>query len=183
MSKTKLLLTILSVAIFVVPLTIQVIAYQDNLLGLVFPPELANLTNGNSNAINSQFKPPELVGQPEYNPNTQTATFTFRFTNPLNTEMNVGRLEAGIKCHDHGILLGNASIGDGLKLAPKETVQIIASGRLSDEAVNHFRTQHAYDDDVNIDFVNLNVEVGGVKIQVVEQNIGWISIQQFFGDA
>jgi len=132
--------------------------------------------------VNTQFKMPEMVGQPEYNPETQKAEFTFSFTNPLNTEIGVDTLEAGVRCHDHGILLGNASIGDGLTLAPGETVDITALGELSDEAVNHFLTQHANDDDVNIDFVNLNVEIGGIQIQVDEQNIGWIPIpQQIYG--
>lgn len=180
MNKTKFLLTILSVAIFVLPLAVQVLAYQDNLFGLIFPPELANLANPNSpdSIVNTQFKMPEMVGDPQYNPETKTAKFTFRFTNPLNTEIDVDTLEAGVKCHDHGILLGNASIGDGLTLAPEGTVDITALGQLSDEAVYHFLTQHANDDDVNIDFVNLNVEIGGIHIQVDEQNIGWIPIQQ-----
>ncbi len=170
----------LSVAIFVLPLAVQVIAYQDNLFGLVFPPELANLANPSSpdSIVNTQFKMPEMVGEPQYNPETKTAEFTFSFTNPLNTELDVDTLEAGVRCHDHGILLGNASIGDGLTLAPGGTADITALGQLSDEAVNHFLTQHASDDDVNIDFVNLNVEIGGVQIQVDEQNIGWIPIQQ-----
>jgi len=182
-NKTKFVLTMLSVAIFVLPLTVQVLAYQDNLLGIIFPPELANIANDNSsNPVSEQFQMPELVGEPEYNPETQTAKFTFRFTNPLNNELNVNALEAGIRCHDHGILLGNASIGNGLTLGPGETVEIMALGQLSDEAVNHFLTQHAGDDDVNVDFVNLNVEIGGIKIQLDEQNIGWIPIpQQIYG--
>ncbi len=173
----------LSVAIVVVPLAVQFLAYKDNLLGLIFPPELANLANPSSsdNPVNTQFKMPELVGV-EYYRETRTANFTFSFTNPLKTEIGVEAFEAGVRCHDHGILLGDASIGDGLTLAPGETVDIVAMGQLSPEAVNHFLTQHANEDDVNIDFVNLNVEIGGIKIQVDEQNIGWIPIpQQIYG--
>ena len=182
MNKTKILLTLLSVMIIVLPLAVQVLAYQDNLVGLIIPPEIANMANGSSSVVNSQFQPPQIVGEPEYNPETKTATFTFSFTNPLNTEMSIKTLEAGVKCHDHDLLLGNVSIGDSLTLAPGQSVEISALGKLTDEAVNHFMTQHASSNNVNVDFCNLNVEIGGVKIQVDEQNIGWITIpQQFYG--
>jgi hypothetical protein len=185
MNKTKILLTLLSVMIIVLPLAVQVLAYQDNLIGLIIPPEIANMANGSSNSssiANLPFQPPQIVKEPEYNPETKTATFTFNFTNPLKTEMSVKTLEAGVKCHDHDVMLGNVSIGDSLTLIPGQSVEIQALGQLSDEAVNHFLTQHASSNNVNVDFSNLNVEFGGVQIQLDEQNIGWIPIpQQFYG--
>jgi hypothetical protein len=179
MNKTKILLTLLSVMIIVLPLAVQVLAYQDNLIGLIIPPEIANMANGSSNSssiANLPFQPPQIVKEPEYNPETKTATFTF--TNPLKTEMSVKTLEAGVKCHDHDVMLGNVSIGDSLTLIPGQSVEIQALGQLSDEAVNHFLTQHASSNNVNVDFSNLNVEFGGVQIQLDEQNIGWIPIPQ-----
>ncbi len=178
--KTKLLLTLLTILIAVLPLTVQVIAYQDNLLGLIIPPEIADLINGNNNIINTQFQAPQIVGDPQYNPETKTATFTFTFTNPLTTEMNINTLEAGVKCHDHDLLLGTVSIPESITLTPGETAQIQALGQLSDEAINHFLTQHASTNNVNIDFVNLNVNVAGIQVQVDEQNIGYITIPQEF---
>lgn len=180
--KTKVLLSILSVLIMVLPLAVQVMAYQNNLVGLIIPPEITGLMNGSNNAINTQFQAPQIVGEPQYNPDTHTATFTFSFTNPLNTEMDIDTLEAGVKCHDHDLLLGTASISQPIALAPSETEQIQAFGQLSEEAINHIITQHSGNKNVNIDFVNLNVEIAGVKVQVDKQNIGYINIPaQLFG--
>lgn len=180
--KVKLLLTILSILIAVLPLTVQVIAYQNNLFGLIVPPEITALINGDNSLLTSQFQAPQIVGEPQYNQETKTAKFTFSFTNPLKTEMNINQLEAGIKCHDHDLLLGTVSIPNSITLTPGESVQIEAVGQISEDAINHLITQHYNTNNVNIDFVNLNVNVAGIQVQVDEQNIGYISLpQDFFG--
>ena len=175
MNKLKIILTILSISITVLPIAGAVLAYRDNLIGLVMPPEVISITDG-SITNSSQFQPPMPVGEPQYNPETKTATFTFNFTNPLNSPMTINTLEAGIKCGEHGFLLGNASIDKPLTLNPGESAVITAFGKLSDDAINHFKTQHAGDNYVNVDFSNLNVDIAGIKVQVDEQEIGNIPI-------
>jgi hypothetical protein len=183
MNKVKILLTVLSILIIVLPIVTVVYAYQNNLMGLVLPPEIMNMANGGSNsALTSQFQAPQSVGEPQYNPETKTATFTFNFTNPLSTPINVNTLEAGIVSHDDGTFLGNVSIEKALILAPGQTVDITALGKVSDEAINYFKTLHPGQNYINIDFVNLNVDIAGVKVQVYRQNVGNIPIPpQLFG--
>ena len=178
MNKLKIILTILSISITVLPIAGVVLAYRDNLLGLVMPPEIANTMNGGSNSsfLNSQFQLPQSVGEPQYNPETKTATFTFNFTNPLSTPITINTLEAGIVSHDDGTFLGKVSIDKPLTLDPGQTADITALGKLSDQALNYIESLHPGQNYVNIDFTNLNVDMAGVKVQIDRQNIGNIPI-------
>jgi hypothetical protein len=189
MNKVKIFLTILTIAIIVIPITVEVLAYRNNLLGLIIPPEIANMANGSSSngnstssLVNSQFELPQPVGEPQYNPETKTVSFTFNFTNPLNTPVTINKLEAGIVSHDDGVFLGNVSISEPLTLVPGQTVDITALGVLSDDAINYFKTHYAGQNSINVDFTNLNVDVAGIQVQVDRQNIGDIPIpSQLFG--
>jgi hypothetical protein len=190
MNKVKILLTLLSVAITVIPIITVVYIYQNNLMGLVIPPEIMNMVNGknnsnsgsNSSSLLNSFQAPQSVGEPQYNPETKTATFTFNFTNPLSTPITVNTLEADIVSHDDGTFLGNVSIEKALTLAPGQTADITALGKVSDEAINYFESLHPGQNYINIDFINLNVDMAGVKVQVDRQNVGNIPIPpQLFG--
>ena len=177
MDKVKIALTILSIVIIVGPIAGVVYVYRDNLLGLVVPPEVKGLMNGSF--TESQFQPPMPVGQPQYNPETKTFTFSFKFTNPLQNEISIDDISAGIKCKDHNVFLGNVSISKPIKIAPGETAIINASGSWTQEALNHFQAQHSgpEDDDINVAFENLNVDLAGIKVQMDElADAGWVPL-------
>jgi hypothetical protein len=202
MKKLKIFLTLLSVVIIVVPVAFEVLLYRDNLLGLIVPPEMINLFNalsrngdgGNllnssdnggslisdnsdiSSLLSSGFEFPQLVGLPQYNPDTNTLSLTFNFTNPLETSIAVDKLEAGIVSHDGGVFLGNVSLAKPLRLEPGQTIDITVLDALSPEAINYFKTNVIGQNSINVDFVNLNVDVAGITVQVDRQNIGNIPI-------
>lgn len=180
MNKVKMLLTILTIAITVVPIAIEVLAYKDNLLGLIVPPEIANMsTSGPSSSnsiLNSEFTLPQPVGEPQYDPESKTVSFTFNFTNPLNTTVTVDELEAGIVLHDSGLFLGNVSISEPLTLAPEQTANITLHSVFSDAAIDYFKTQAKGQNSINVDVTNLSAELAGVKVHVDRQNIGNIQI-------
>jgi hypothetical protein len=182
MRKVKILLTLLSIIIAVAPITAEILIYQDNLLGLIIPPEITDLMNGGSIGTvsgeigNTPFEPPMLSGEPQYFPENNTVKFTYNFTNPLNTEITINTLQANVVCHDHGFPLGDVSI-DPATLKPGQTIDITAFGVLSDAALEHIATQHAGQSSINADFKNLNVEMGGVTIQMdLQQYVGSIPI-------
>lgn len=186
MNKVKIFLVMLTIAITVLPIAVEIIVYRDNLLGLIVPPEIASMVNGggssNNSLINSEFTLPQPVGEPQYNPETKTVSFTFNFTNPLNTPVTVNKLEAGIASHDDDVFLGNVSVSEPLTLAPGQTVDITVLGVLSDDAINYFKTHSKDQSSINIDITNLNVDVAGVKVHVDKQNIGHIPIpSELFG--
>jgi len=206
MKKLKIFLTLLSVLIIVLPIAFEVVLYRDNLLGLIVPPEMINLVNGDSrngdggNLLNSSdnggslisgnsdissllsagFELPHLVGEPQYNPDTNTLSFTFNFTNPLEKSIAVDKLEAGIVSHDGGVFLGNVSLAKPLRLEPGQTIDITVLDALSPEALNYFKTNVIGQNSTNVDFVNLNVDVAGITFHVDRQNIGDIPIPPQF---
>ena len=129
-----------------------------------------------SSLLNSGFELPQLVGEPQYNSDTNTLAFTFNFTNPLETSIAVDKLDAGIVSHDDGVFLGNVSLANSLRLEPGQTIDITALNALSPEAINYFKSNVLGQNSTNVDFVNLNVDVGGVTLHVDRQNIGDIPI-------
>jgi hypothetical protein len=202
MKKLKIFLTLLSVVIIVMPVAFEVLLYRDNLLGLIVPPEMINLVNSDSrngdggnlpnssdnssslisgnndisSLLSSGFELPKLVGSPQYNPDTNTLSLIFNFTNPLETSIAVDKLEAGIISHDDGVFLGNVSLAKPLRLEPGQTLDITVLDALSPETINYFKSNVIGQNSINVDFVNLNVDVAGITVQVDRQNIGNIPI-------
>ena len=195
MNKVKIFLTLLTIAIIVTPLAIEVLLYHDNLLGLIIPSEITDIVNGNNDSnnsngnsngldglLNSQFELPQPVGDPQYNPATKTVAYTFNFTNPLQTPIEVNNLQAGIISHNDGFFLGNITIDKPLKLDPGQTADITALLILSDDAINYLRTKSETQSSINIDFADLNVNLAGIQVQLDRQNIGDVAIpSQLFG--
>ena len=187
MKKLKIILLFLTIAITVTPIVIEVLLYRDNLLDLIIPPEIANIVNNKSNnsneksitdnnLLNPEFELPKPVGDPEYNPETKTISYTFNFTNPLQTPLEIDELQAGLVSHNDGFFLGNITINKPLKLDPGQTVDITALGILSDDAIDYLKSQSATQNSINLDFVNLNVDLSGIQLQLDKQNIGNIPI-------
>jgi hypothetical protein len=193
MKKLKLILLFLTIAITITPIVIEVLLYRDNLLDLIIPPEIANIVNNQSNnsneksitgnnLLNPEFELPKPIGDPQYNPETKTISYTFNFTNPLQTPLEIDELQAGLVSHNDGFFLGNITISKPLKLDPGQTVDITALGILSDDAIDYLKSQSATQNSINLDFVNLNVDLSGVQLQLDKQNIGNIPIPpQIFG--
>ena len=182
MKKIKLLLTLLTIIITIAPIGLGLLFYRDNLIGAVVPPEIVDIMGDVFNNVegigdvDSNFGLPKLVGAPQYNPETKTLIFTINFTNPLDTQLTVNKLEAGVVSHNDGVFLGNISIDEPLSLNPKETKEITIQGVLSDEAINYLETKSINQNSINIDLVNLTADVAGVTVEIDEQNIGNLPI-------
>jgi hypothetical protein len=174
MDKVKIALTVLSIVIIVGPIAGVVVAYRDNLLGLVVPPEVNSLVNGNF--TESQFQPPMPVGEPQYNPETRTFTFPFNFTNPLKNEISIDQLSAEVKCKENNVTLGTVSINEPIKISPGETAIINATGVWTQEAINQLKAQYSGSSDINVAFENVNVVVGGIKVHLDELDAGSIPL-------
>ncbi|MGA3060393.1 MAG: hypothetical protein ABSD92_08490 [Candidatus Bathyarchaeia archaeon] len=167
MDKVKIALTLLSILIVVGPLVGAAVVYRSNLAGLVIPPQVKNLTSGNSTA--SQFQTPTLVGQPQYNAQTGVYTASFNFTNPLTTGISIDKLSADVKSTD-GASLGNISISQPLQISSGETSIIGVSGVLNQAAISQFEAQNPGVNSMNISLANLNVDVAGVTVHMDQIN-------------
>lgn len=195
MNKVKILLTLLTIAITVTPIVVEVLIYRDNLLGLIIPLEITDLINGDGNSsnsignnnvvdklLNSQFEVPELVGDPQYDPETRTLSATFSFTNPLKTPISIDRVSSGIVSHDDGFFIGNMTIDEPIRLDPGQTADITITSILSDDAIDYLKDKAEDQDSINVDLIDLNVDLAGIQVHLDKQNIGDISIpSQLFG--
>jgi LEA14-like dessication related protein len=175
MDKIRLALRVLSIVILVVPLVGILFAYSNNISGLVVTPEIKNFMSGD--VSESQFQRPVPAGQPQYDPATGQYTFSFKFTNPLENTISVDRLSAEVYCKDHNVALGSVSMLQPITIQPGETVIIYASGTWTQQALEHFACYHCglEDDDINVSFKNLNIDLAGIKIHMdILEDAGWV---------
>ncbi len=189
MNKVKIFLTLLTIAVTVTPIVVEVLLYHDNLLGLVIPTEISDLITGddsNSNSVgngnvfdrllNSQFELPQLTGEPKYNPETRTLLATFSFTNPLQTPISIDRLSSGIVSHNDGFFIGNLTIDKPIRLDPGQTADIPTATLLSNDALSYLKNKSENQGSINLDLVDLNVDLAGIQVQLDKQNVGDIPI-------
>lgn len=189
MNKVKIFLTLLTIAIIVTPIVVEVLLYHDNFLGLVIPTEISDLITGddsNSNSVgngnvfdrllNSQFELPQLTGEPKYNPETRTLLATFSFTNPLQTPISIDRLSSGIVSHNDGFFIGNLTIDKPIRLDPGQTADIPTATLLSNDALSYLKNKSENQGSINLDLVDLNVDLAGIQVQLDKQNVGDIPI-------
>jgi hypothetical protein len=188
MNKVKILLTLLTIAITVTPIVVEVLIYRDNLLGLIIPPEITDLINGDNNSsnsignnnvvdrlLNSRFDLPKPVGDPN-SIQARTLSATFSITNPLQTPISIDKVSSGIISHNDGFFIGNLTIDEPIRLEPGQTADIPTTTLLSDGALNYLKDKAENQDSINIDLIDLNVDLAGIQVQLDKQNIGDISI-------
>lgn len=189
MNKVKILLTLLTIAITVTPIVVEVLIYRDNLLGLVIPSEITDLITGENNSsnsigynnavdrlLNSDFDLPKPVGEPQYDPETRTISATFSFTNPLQTPLSIDKVSSGIVSHNDGFFIGNMTIDEPIRLDPGQTADIVVTAILSDDAMDYLKDKAEDTDSINVDLIDLNVDLAGIQVQLDKQNIGSITI-------
>jgi len=184
MKKVKIFLTLLTIAIVVTPIAIEVLLYHDNLFGLIIPSEITDIVTGNDGInsigngdgldglLNSQFEIPQPVGEPQYDPATKTVAYTFNFTNPLPTAIEIDDVRAGIISHNDGFFIGNMTVDEPLKMDPGQTADITALLILSDDAISYLQTKSETQSSINIDLADLNVNLAGLQVQLDRQNVG-----------
>ena len=182
MNTVKIALTLLTIAITVGPLVYVVFIYRDNLVGLVLPPQFANLgqnlgqsmSNGNLsssqfNITGSDFQMPQLVSAPQYNPDTGEFSLSVNVTNPLTNELSIDQLSVQIQSKDNNALVGNISIPQPINIQPGESSIINVTGIMPQDMFNQISGQNTGNIDVNnIILKNLDVVVGGIKIHFDE---------------
>lgn len=182
----KIALTVLSILIILVPLAVEVYDYRDNLLGLILPPALKSVVNGDlgsgaqtsseaSEAINNFQIPQPQAGQLQYNPTTGAFSFPFNFTNPLNTDLSFNQLSAEVTTED-GQPLGNVSVPQTINIEPGENAMVVAQGFLSQSAINQIVGNYTSGNlsTLNIALSNVNVDVGGVMVHIDHIDAGQI---------
>jgi hypothetical protein len=174
MDKVKLLLTFVTIAIVVVPLLGVLLAYQDNLVGLFVPPEMAevadDLMDGES-PDGSGLELPTMVGEPEYDPATRTFSVSFEFKNSFPLDITIKSLTGNIGCEEHRFHLGVASLSEPVSIDAGETGTLTVLGTWTDEAITHFKNAHGDEELVDAVLTDLVVDISGLQLELDQDQL------------
>ena len=167
MNKIRLVLTVITIAIVVLPLLVTLLAYQGNLLGLIVPPEMNEIADdfmGGGNG--SGMEPPTMVGEPQYDEATRTFSVTFQYKNSFPLDITVQSLSGNIECAEHRFHLGTASLSEPVSIAAGETGTMTVLGTWTEEAISHFENEHGDEELVDVVLVDFAVDFSGLQIEI-----------------
>ena len=169
MNKVRLLLTLITIAIVVIPIVGMLLAYQDNLLGLFIPPEINEMADdllGGDGDNGSGLEPPTMVGEPQYDEATRTFSMTFQFKNSFPLDITIKSLSGNIECEEHRFHLGTASLSEPVSIDAGETGTMTVLGTWTDEGMNHFENEHGDEELVDVVLVDFAVDFSGLQFEI-----------------
>ncbi|MBN1244090.1 hypothetical protein JXA31_00680 [Candidatus Bathyarchaeota archaeon] len=169
MDKVRLLLTLITIAIVVVPIVGMVLAYQGNLLGLFIPPEINEIADdltGGDGDNGSGLEAPTMVGEPTYDEATRTFSVSFQYKNTFHLDITIKSLTGNIECDEHRFPLGNASLSKPVSIDAGETGTLTVLGTWTEEAIDHFENMHAGEEMVDVVLVDFAVDISGIQLQM-----------------
>jgi len=175
LDKVRLILTVITIAINVLPIAGILLIYQNNLLGLIIPPEISTMINDPSTImVNDTSITEESLGNltlvdSQYDATSRTVTATFQFTNPFKFDLTVDSMTADIQCDAHDFPMGHAIISNPVDVLAGETATIDVVGTWTQDAINHFLTAHAGAQSIDIELVGLVITVNGISVQTDER--------------
>jgi hypothetical protein len=170
MDKVRLLLTLTTIAIVVIPIVGTLLAYQGNLLGLFIPPEVNEIADDLMSGGGSDMLGLEPVGQPQYDEASRTVTLTFQFKNTFPFDITINSISGNVECAAHGFHLGIVTLDNPVSIDKGETKTITVLGTWTEEAISHFRNAHAGEEKVDANLVDLTVDVKGIQF-TMDQSI------------
>jgi hypothetical protein len=167
MDKIKLILTLITVAITVVPIVGVLLTYQDNLVGMFVPPEINEIVDkfsGGGGGDGSDGPEVQPVGPPTYDPVSRTITQAIQFKNPVPFDITLKSMSGDVQCVEHGFDLGVASLKEPVSIPAGETGTVTLLITWTDDAISHFGTAHANEENVEVTLVNVGVDISGIQI-------------------
>jgi hypothetical protein len=183
MDKIRLILTLVTIAIVVIPIVGMLLAYQGNLLGLFVPPEINQIADdfmggdgGNNGDNGPGLEPPTMVGEPTYDEEAGTFSATFKFTNSFPIDITINSLSGNIECAEHHFTLGTANLSDAVSIDAGETGTLTVNGQWTDAGKLHFRNDHASEEFVDVVLSDLAVDISGVQLQMDENEMGEMQV-------
>jgi hypothetical protein len=162
MQKVRIILTLITIITIVGPIAAELVLYRNDLSGLIIPPDVLSLINGNVNGTAITGQPitlPQLVNS-NYDPTTRTVSFSFNFTNPF---------KLNVECAQHNFPLGNMTLAHPVRLGSGETVLIPVTGFWTQEAMAHFADAHKGATKIDVNLTGLNVDVSGIRLTLPDK--------------
>ncbi len=190
MNKLKWSLRIITVCGTLLPLLFTVLVYQDNLMGLLVPPQITDAISGDNQALQEIFPDfsdmfnvePTFNDDFQVNPEDGTFSFSMNFTSLLDIPLPVNSFSLTVS-DENGSILGTINLGDSLVLVPSQTSMIPVEGTLSQELIEllqnsgmdptnpDFNPENI--DELGLDFndihlTNVNLDIGGIQLHIDE---------------
>ena len=192
MNKLKWSLRTITICCAILPLLITVLAHQDNLIDLIVPPQLSVAMSRNGQFLqeilpdlnNIQDIEPTFNDDFQFNPEDGTFGFSINLTSPLNTPITIYSFSL-IATDENGTILGNINLGNSVTFVPDENSTIPIEGAISQELISllqnsgidltepNFNPENLEEiglDLNNIHFTNIDIDIGGIQIQLDELN-------------
>ncbi len=180
MDKVRLILTLVTIAIVVVPIMGVLLAYQGNFIDMFIPPEMSQIAddfldgdNGASNGDDgSGLELPQIVGEPEYDEATGTFSINLEYTNTMPFDMSVNSLTGNIECEEHHYALGVASLSEPVSIDQGETGLLTIVGSWTDDALVHFESSHGDEQTVAVVLADFTVDISGIQLELDPNQLG-----------
>jgi hypothetical protein len=166
LDKVRLILIVITIAINVLPIAGILLIYQNNLLGLIIPPEINTIISDTS--ITEESLGNLTLVDSHYDATSRTVALTFQFTNPFKFDLSVNSMSADVQCDAHDFPMGHATIGNPVDILAGETATIDVVGTWTQDAINHFQTAHAGAQSIDVELVGLTINVNGINVQTNE---------------
>jgi hypothetical protein len=173
-NKAKLALNVVSILIIALPFAVLLINYQTNLLDTVVTPDIKDAL-GSSISSQSKLFPKPLAAT--YNPQTNSVSFQFNFTNSLTSKLSVNKITADLVALDDNVLIARLSLKEPTVILPHQNVVLQVSGPLEGGVaayfVNYVATGHG---SVHVVLGKLNFEAGGVLVHTDQTDAGTLPL-------
>lgn len=167
MNKVRLALTLITVAITVGPVLGMVLAYQNNLAGLIVPDKIEQIMSQLGNTNPENIIKPEQTGPPDVHFDTSSKTFTasFPFKNPFPFDTTIDSISGPMECDEHHFVLGTVSLKEPVSVKAGGTATATVQGTWTDAAVDHFQTAHQGEKSVKVSLAGATMQSGGMTIK------------------
>jgi hypothetical protein len=166
LDKTRLLLSLVTIAIIVGPIAGILIMYKNNLPGLFIPPELNEIADNLTSSGGANGLELKTVGPPQYDEASRTVTLTFQFKNTFPVDLTINSMSGNVECVAHSFPLGTVTLDKPVSIGVGETKTITVLGTWTEEAIGHLRSAHTGEKTIDANLVGLTVDVKGIQFQI-----------------
>ncbi len=168
MNKVRLALILITVAITIGPILGMVLAYQNNLPGLIIPDKVEQIMSGIENINPEGIIQQNQTGTPDVQFNLQEKTFavTVRFTNTFT--FDITSISGPMQCDEHRFALGEVALKNPSTLKAGVTTMATFQGTFTDAAVTHIETAHQGEKSMKVSLASATIKTDGMTIKISE---------------
>jgi hypothetical protein len=180
MQLVGVILLLISIGLVVGPVGAVIYVYKDDLSGLILPPEVKNIVNGDVSLFKSDistidgensspfssFVEPEFVSA-NIDKTARIFSVTVSITNSFETDLTLNHLNLDVETPDHQHVT-TASLEKPLTIHPSESALATVVGSWTQSGESYFLNQYSSDEPASIVIVKAVVDVNGIAIELSE---------------